>query len=276
MERLRLDIQRFATGGGGEYYIEFFTARGDYGQGSWDEVDLYEYKLHSVPTIDDLDLRYYGYSSLVDPHFMGWILYGNTYTVEELKTKTFMFYGEPPYEATAWVIDRNNDRRGATIGDGNFTDIKLNGNTIKGIYYNGMIVWSGGVHDTPHIWVEFHNPYIDDPDTCSSLGVDRTPVYLIGDFCNWNIDNAILMQGDNGVRRADLPISMGETMVCKFYIPAWGNDGWQTSTYPLNNDGYIQIEYDITGYIFVYRGNSYEVKGAIDTIISDDDYQSEK
>lgn len=273
MERLKLDIQRFASGGG-EYTIEFFTARGDYGQGYWDDLGWGLFKLHSVPTIDDYNLNYYGYTSMVEPHFMGWTISGVNYTVEELKTKEFNFYSvEPPYEAWAWVVDMNNYKEGATIGSNKFSNITLNGYTIKGIYYNGSTVWSGGVHDSAHIWIEYHNPWID-PETG---GEKKFAVYLIGDFCNWDTGNAILMQGEYGMRRVDLPISMGETMDCKFYIPEWGNDAWQTSTYPTTDpNGYIHIEYDISNYIFVYGGNSYEVKGSVDTIISDEDYNEGK
>lgn len=270
-KHLDLDIQRFASGGE-ENYIEFFTAKGDFDQGYWDDLGWDLYKLHSVPTIEDGYLDYYGYSSMKQPHFMGWTISGQNYTVEELKTKQFNFYSvSVPDEAWAWVIDMAQYKGGLKIGNNEFTDIVLNGSSIEKVYYNGASMWNKTPAHEGKVWIEFHSPWID----VSTGGTEETAVFLIGDFCNWDTSQAILMQGRNGERKVEIPIGPGETMDFKFYIPTWGNDSWQTSTYPLNNNGYIHIEWDFN-WIYLYGGNSYEAPGANDTIITDEDYQSEK
>lgn len=270
-KRLDLDIQRFATGGGGEYYIEFFTAKGDYGQGSWIEVDYMTFQLDSVPTIEDTYLNYYGYSSLQQPHFMGWYIYGVPYTVEDLKTREFTFYGEPATEATAWVVDMAQYKDNFSFGGNVITDIKLNNSSIEQICFNGDPIWSNIPSYEGKLWIEYHNPRVD----VSSGGTGEFAVFLVGDFCNWDTTQGILMQGTNGERKAELPLNSGETKAFKFYVLGWGDDGWQTSTYPTNQEGNIEIQYDLS-YIFLQGGNTYEVPGANDTIISDYDYPSEK
>lgn len=147
MERLKLDIQRFA--GGGDPYLGYFTVRGNYYSDVWNYDDtIGRYRLGHIPTIDDEDLEYYGYTGYTNPHFKSWTINGTNYTVYEMQNLTPTYSQvESMTDAWAWVEEAAapiTSNAKISFGNNEIDSVCLGWSEVDAVVFNNELLWSKG------------------------------------------------------------------------------------------------------------------------------------